>query len=152
MTCAAVVTAFQTLHAAITGVQSAPTAFPASLTTAVLPLVLTRPGPTPTAGGLKGSAGDWYEHRRIYLIDVYVKPLAQGAGVDEGYQLAITLLDRFIAAYMVSSALNLSGAVAHVGPAYIDTGIVPNMRYGADSETLYWGFQFRIEVVEKVAP
>lgn len=147
MTIATTVTAFQTLHASITGVKSAPTAMPNALTTADLPFVFTWPGPTVEQRGWTSSPG-WYEQRRYYIVRCYVLPIAQGIGFDDGYQQALTLLQRFGVAYMDNA--NLSGAVAHIGPRIEDGGVRGDFQWTAGGAS-YHGFEFRIETVEKVA-
>ena len=145
MTISTTVAAFQTLHATITGVASAPTAMPQSLTTARLPLVFTWPGPT-SLGGWKPSAG-WYIHSRIYIVRCYIKPISQGSGFDDGYQTALDLLQRFGEAYVANQ--NLNGAVAHLGPDINDGGVRGDLQWVAGSDVYYTGFEFRIEVAEK---
>ena len=147
MTIAATVAAYQTIHAAITGIKSAPTSMPQSLNSSDLPFAFTWPGPTIEQGGWNPSAG-WYTHRRFYIVRCYVKPIAQGAGFDDGYQAAITLLQRFGDAYMGNQ--NLTGAVAHIGPQIYDTGVRGDFQWVAGSDVFYHGFEFRIETVEKV--
>jgi hypothetical protein len=148
MTISATITAFQTLHATITGVKTAPTAMPMSLNTSDLPLAFTWPGPTVEQRGWTASGG-WYEQRRYYIVRCYVKPIAQGSGFDDGYQQAITLLQRFGEAYM--GDMNLDGTVAHIGPRVEDGGARGDFQWVAGSDTFYHGFEFRIETVEKAA-
>ena len=147
MTISATITAYQTLHAAITGVTSAPTAMPMSLNTSDLPLAFTWPGPTIEQRGWTPYGG-WYEHRRFYIVRCYVKPIAQGTGFDDGYQTALTLLQRFGTAYMGDA--NLSGAVMSIGPQIYDSGVRGDFQWVAGSDVYYHGFEFRIETVEKV--
>jgi hypothetical protein len=148
MTVATTITAYQTLHATITGVKSAPTKMPQALNTADLPLAFAWPGPTIEQTGWQPYAG-WYSVRRYYIVRCYVKPIAQGSGFDDGYQEAIALLQRFGDAYMDNA--NLSGAVAHIGPQISDSGVRGDFQWVAGSDTNYHGFEFRIETVEKVA-
>lgn len=148
MTVSATITAYQTLHAAITGVKSAPTAMPQTLNTSDLPLAFTWPGPTIEQNGWTPSA-NWYTHRRFYIVRCYVKPIAQGTGFDDGYQSAVTLLQRFGEAYMGNQ--NLSATVAHLGPQIYDSGVRGDLQWVAGSDVYYHGFEFRIETVEKAA-
>jgi hypothetical protein len=148
MTIATTVAAFQSLHGSIAGVNSAPTAMPQSLQAMRLPFVFTWPGPTGIGRGWKPAAG-WYIHNRIYIVRCYAKPLTQGSGFDDGYQIAVDLLQKFGEAYVTNQTL--SGAVAHLGPEISDSGVRGDMQWVAGSEIYYTGFEFRIEVAEKTS-
>jgi hypothetical protein len=152
MTISTTVTAFQTLHATINGVASAPTAMPQSITTARLPLVFTWPGSTFEADGWQSQPGGWYSHRRFYIVRCYVKPIAQGTGFDDGYQTALTLLQRFGEAYMSASGTQLGGALDYIGPSVNDSGVRGDLQWVAGSDVYYHGFEFRIETKETYCP
>jgi hypothetical protein len=144
MSVAATITAFQTLHAAITGVTSAPGKLPATLDKDRLPLVFTWPGPTVQGEGWKAGGG-WYIHRRLYVVRCYVALVSQkNTGIDDGYQDVVPLLQRFGEAYMGN--VNLSGAVAHIGENISDSGASILVYAGTE----YHGFEYRVEVAEKV--
>jgi hypothetical protein len=152
MTIATTVTAFQALHATITGIVSAPTAMPQAIDTAELPLVFTWPGPTYEADGWQSQPGLWYTHRRVYIVRCYVKPIAQGRGFDDGYQTALTLLQAFGTAYMSAAGVALGGALEYIGPSVNDSGVRGDMQWVAGSDVYYTGFEFRIETKEKYCP
>lgn len=148
MSTATVVTAFQTLHSGITGVKSAPTELPGSLSTAALPLVFTWPGETVDPGWQPGASGDYIVFR-TYVIRCYVKPLQQGSGFDEGYQLALTLFDRFGAAYMANPQIDANENITlHTNKR--DSGVHGRMQWGIGTETFYHGFMFMLDVKENV--
>lgn len=144
MSVAATITAFQTLHAGITGVTSAPEKLPATLDKDRLPLVFTWPGQTMQGEGWKAGGG-WYIHRRQYVVRCYVALVSQkNTGIDDGYQEVVPLLQRFGEAYMGN--VNLSGAVAHIGENISDSGASILVYAGTE----YHGFEYRVEVAEKV--
>lgn len=144
------IAALQTLHAAISGITSAPTAYPASLPTASLPLALVWLG-----------EGDWQRntasaplaHWQTYRVLVYVDAVGQGQGVDEVRQTLHTLYQRFGEAYMntnnviltsgtySASLLTGAGDVRSMGD---QTLIYPPGPGG----TQYYGFEFDIRVKE----
>lgn len=145
MTIQTTVSALQSLHSAITGVTSAPTALPITIDARRLPLVFSWPGPTSPAGWAS-SAGQWYRTERTYIIRCYVAEVtADGSTQDDaGYQAAALLLQRFGVAYMGDP--NLDGAVAHLG-AILDSGVAI-LDYGGKD---YHGFEFRLDITEKVS-
>lgn len=136
---AQIITALQTRHAAITGVTNAPTVMPASLNAADLPLVLV----FPAASIVQDLEPHTFIHNRgrSYVVRVYVKPLAQGRGIDEGFQDALTLLPLFDEGYRASNVL--SGLTATLS-SYSDTGIQPQT-FG---EVSYHGFAFTLQISE----
>ena len=141
MTVAATVTAIQTVNAAVTGMTSAPTAMPSQLTTAVLPLAITIPGPAEWQNNSDG----WGFQFRSYYVRVYVKPVSQDIVADGGFQDAMTLIQRFGDAYIADTTFG--GAVNTVrlddgfGPAISDGGVSGQMTWGAAPEGAnYWGF------------
>lgn len=145
MTIQTTVSALQSLHAGITGVTSAPVALPITIDPRRLPLVFSWPGPT-APDGWAGNAGDWYRVRRTYVVRCYVAEVtADGSTQDDaGYQAASLLLQRFGVAYMEDP--NIGGAVAHIGPV-LDSGVAI-LDYGGKD---YHGFEFRLDITEKVA-
>ena len=149
MSVSATVTGIQAVNAAITGVTSAPTAMPASLTTAALPLAITIPGP---AEWLNESAG-WGFQFRTYMVRVYVKPISRDIPADGGFQDAMTLIQRFGAAYLtdttfggVVNTVRLEGLPAPI----TDGGVRGDMTWGNDpNQAPYWGFEFQIITKEE---
>jgi len=142
-TFATVISGIQTVNAAITGVTSAPTEQPASINTADLPLVLVDVATCASdrpAAGLK---------RRVttYAIKCFVQPLAQGEGIDEGYQDKLALLGRFHDQYLDQmTGGNLFGeTVEQLVPPFVSESDRPLEMAG----TLYHGFVIYVKVVEK---
>ena len=134
--------AFQALHEGIVGVASAPTTMQGYYDTARLPLVWTHPGPTPPGGGWLASA-EACQYNRQYYVDCFVMPEGQVKGRDEGYQLAVTLLQRLGTAYLGNP--NLDGQIAHF-VTIEDSGITLLQRAGVQ----YHGFRFTVTVREKL--
>lgn len=144
MTIAATITALQTLHAGISGIKSAPTAFPSNVNTASLPLVLTMPGP---ANWLEQAVGLKRQNRE-YIVRVYVNPVAQDkAGPENAMTTINALIQLFGRAYLAD--LSLSGAIDHIDRIE-DSGAVENMELTTAGIT-YYGFVFRLGIVEKSA-
>ena len=134
------ITALQDLNAAITGVKLAPIAMPSTVNNADLPFVFVWPGEARHT--LHATA--WREVRRQYIVRCFVKPMGQGKGIDEGYQDAITMLQRFVEAYTSATAVNLSGAVAHITDIIDDgVGVIPY------AGVQYHGFEMRVLATEK---
>lgn len=141
MSISTTITALQTVHAAISGVKTAPTAFPSVLNTATLPIVLI----WPAQGDWNLQAIDLDRCKRRYTVRCFVKPVAQGeAGIDDGYQECVTLLNAFGLAYL--DDLTLGSTVDHIRLIQ-DTG-VSNLRW---ADVAYWGFEYTLEVVEKTS-
>jgi hypothetical protein len=136
--------ALQTVHAAITGVTKAPTVRPASINTSDMPLVLVRPVAT-TWDGEHALVG-MRKVVRAFEVAVYVGPVAQGMGVDETYQEALVLLDRFGIAYCKSTLPGVLGVNEVMGAT--DTGLSGNVMFGG---TAYQGFVYTVTVKEKAA-
>lgn len=142
MTVATTLAAFNSLHDAITGVSVATA--PPSIPSVRLPAAVTIPG-----------EATWNLHatsirrqERVYLVRVYVAPVAQGRGNDEAWTRAVPLLEAFGQAYIANS--NLSGAVDQIGwdgNPVTDSGITVLEH----NQTLYHGFEYRVPVIEKVS-
>lgn len=145
MSVSATVTALQTLHATISGVKSAPAHMPSNLNTTLLPIALVWPGEAEwrlAAMGLK-------RQERTYIVRVFVQPVAQNvAGPDAGYDACVTLLELFGQAYQDN--LTLAGAVDQIA-AVRDSGISGGAMELTWSGVPYWGFVYRVTVVEKTS-
>ena len=144
MTVATTVAGIQTVNATISGVTSAPTTMPASLTTASLPFAWTIPGPCEW----QNNSANWGYQFRTYLIRFYVLPNAQGIPADQGYQAAESLIEAVGRAYMADTTFGgvVNTVRGEMGFAPItDGGIRADMTWGG-GETQYWGFEFQIIV------
>lgn len=148
MTVATTVAAFQTLHATITGVVAAPVELPGSLDPDRLPLAFTWPGPSVESGGWIPAPGK-SESRHYYIVRCYVAEVAPlGADVDDGYQATLPILQAFGAAY-VADAVSVTGVLVLAGATIRqinDSGAVV-LEYAGVS---YHGFEFRVQILEKV--
>lgn len=137
MSISSIVAALQAKHALISGVTSAPATYPASLNAVGLPCALTFPGPAVWDEQTVGHM----EQKRTFIVRVYVAPIAQGLGVDQGYQACLTLLESFGQAYQ--SDRSLGGAVEDVFKVE-DDGVQVYPFAGAD----FHGFEFRLSIIE----
>ncbi|MBU0495039.1 MAG: hypothetical protein KKA73_25185 [Chloroflexi bacterium] len=112
---------------------------PGSLTSDLLPCALVVVGP-----------GTWGEQAvglkrqdRKFILPVYVWPLVAGEGPDDGLTRCLPLLQAVGNAFLAAPTL---GGVLDQSLKLSDGGVRGNMTYGG---TLYWGFEFAIDVVEK---
>lgn len=135
-----VIAAIQAVNASIEGVKSAPTAMPAALNDADLPCVLTLVESfawSPQAIGLS-------RRDATYAVRVFVKAVAQGQGIDEGYQNVLTLLQAFWDKYAAENAGGRFGGKVEQIVSF-NGDIAPLIFAGVS----YQGFTIRIKVVEK---
>ena len=138
-----VVDALQTIHGAVTGVTTAPTAMPAALNPGDLPMTLTYPGP---AEHIELS----FHHQgteRIYLVWLYVKPIGQGEGVDEGYQKCLPFLQRFRDAYAENREATANWKKLRL---IADSGVELLTLRQAPTGELYWGIIFQVQITHYV--
>lgn len=142
------IAALQALHAAVDGVQSAPTAYPAKLNSADMPMVLVLPA--------EGTAdleaiGARKRHDGIYRVYVYIAPLTEGTPVNEGVQRAILLMQEFLDMYLDSTNVQLTSSPSQaIIRAGRDTPIrhsaIATLQFGGND---YRGFTFDVTVMEK---
>jgi hypothetical protein len=145
MSISAIITAMQTRHATITGVTSAPTAYPTSLKAADLPCVLTDALKGKTEWGAHG--GDLALETRAYRVRCFCLPGGLGIPIDQGKQQAITVLDATLASYRSAPDLTSTAAIK-IEVGVEDTGVKSDMRY-TDPDTLYYGFELLVSVEER---
>jgi len=145
-----IISALQTINAAITGVTTAPTAMPGTLTNADLPCCLVYPGPGEHAPESMAHLAT----RRQWLMRLYIKNIRQGAGVDEGYQAALPFLERFRDEYAdqihTAQASDYWRCLEYIG----DSGIIIMTLHGvppADQTPMYWGIEFTVRLTEYTA-
>lgn len=140
------IAALQTLHAAVSGVTSAPAAYPPSLEASELPCVLVYAGPGLTRWDSHG--GDLKRRERTYVCRWYVRHLVSGMGIDEGMQDTLTLLEAAVALYEETDDLT-NGAQIHLSDAdnqaIRDSGVRSDFQYGTET---YRGFEVQISVWE----
>ncbi len=145
MTIATTLAALQTIHAAITGVASAPTDMPSNLEQVKKPTVLV----FPVEATWNLAAVDYKRQERTYEVRCYVQPVAQGvAGIDDGYDKCVALLELFGRAYLAD--VSLGGAVDTIR-SITDRGISGGGYELMWAQVPWWGFIYRVTVVEKSA-
>ena len=139
MSISATIGKLQGLHATVTGIKSARTAFPSVLNTAVLPIALTWAG----EAQWDLQALNLYRQDRTYIVRVYVQPVAQDiAGVDNGFTDTIALINAVGLKYV--GDMTLTGSIDHIA-SISDSGIKTLTWAGTD----YWGFEFTLAITEK---
>ena len=138
------IAAIQTKNAAVTGMTSAPTAMPSALNGTLLPIALVWPGPATwniAAMGLQ-------RQEREYIVRVYVQPVGQGiAGPDAGYTACLALLEAVGQEYLKD--ITFGSANIDTTLEMTDSGVLgggPEMTW---AEIGYWGFTYRLRIVEK---
>lgn len=136
MSVSTVVTALQSRHTALSGVTLAPATLPASISPAMLPLVITIPGEATWA---RARIGGYAVQARVYIVRVYAAAVNSGAGLDEGFAKATALLETFGDSYAASHA---AGTGYQIEPPYTDSGHLI-LVWG---ENQYHGFEFRLPV------
>ena len=133
-----VITSLQARHVQLSGVVSAPAAYPSSLNGAALPLVAVLPGEaTWERVRLSGPA----LQTRQFIVRVFVRPVAQGIGVDTGFAEAVALLETFGDSYRGNASVGTGYGL--LGP-FTDSGHII-MSY---AEVLYHGFEFKLSIKE----
>lgn len=145
MTIAAIIAAMQTRHRAISGVQSAPAAYPTGLNAGDLPLMLTDASRGKTEWETHG--GGLTLEIRAYRVRCFCLPTGLGQGIEQGKQQAITVLDAVLASYRSSPTLTATAAI-RIEVGIEDTGIIGTMQY-TDPDTRYWGFELAVSVEER---
>lgn len=132
----------QAVNAGVTGVQSVPTLYPSRLNSADLPLVTVLPG----EGEVSEASLGLTREMRIFNIDVYVKPVAQGV-LGNNINEAIDLLEAMRDVW-ANEALNGAPSLTYVEfieYPIADTGVT--MLEFAD--VLYHGIRFTLRTIAK---
>ncbi|MBI2934671.1 MAG: hypothetical protein HYY29_03770 [Chloroflexi bacterium] len=126
--------------AASSGISKAPKVLPPVINAADLPTAIVIPGPA-----------DWNEHAlglyrqiRTYIIRVYVKPVSQGKGVDEGVQACLGPMNALGRTFLDNNTLD--NTVDEVRQPFSDSGVRGDLLY---AEVPYHGFEFQLMVTEK---
>jgi hypothetical protein len=135
------IAALQALHATVAGVQSAPIKKPGSLATAKLPCVLTYA----SNGRWTHEARDMRQHTRIYLVRVFVEPIAQSTQ-DRIEQQEIALIEAFAALYLDTTELATGAEIVYAPEGITDTGAGLTLLTYLNEQ--YEGFEFRVQVWE----
>ena len=156
MTIATTIAALQTMHASISGVANAPTIYPGSLNTADLPMVIVWPGPAEAS--LAGLGYNVVQRR--YRVACYVDAIEQGLGINESWQAAITLLQRFHDEYLDStnnplvtgtyqSWIRNKEGESPVLDGGLEVVAYPPPATGQEGYPHYYGFQIEVMVKEE---
>jgi len=141
MTIATTYAALVSLAAGTSGIVTATTGLPNTLTDDMLPCVVTVVGPA-----------EWNEHAsglyrqvRTYEQRCFVKAVAQGASLDNGYAACFTPLFNLGRTYVEDTTLG--GVVDMLGERgdFMDSGVTVLNWAGAD----YHGFTVTLRVTEK---
>lgn len=143
MTVASTFTKLVSVVAGSSGIVTCSTTLPAKINDAALPVAIVIPGPA-----------EWNEHAiglkrqiRTYIVRVYVKPTAQGLGIDEGVQacyaplnaLGNTLLDN----------ITLDNTIDEVRQPFRDSGIISGGEAMSYAGVAYHGFEYQIDITDK---
>lgn len=141
MSIADTIAALQALHATVDGVQSAPVVKPTSLATAKLPCVLTYAD----RGRWEHVARDMRQHRRTYLVRVFVETPAQSTQYRIEQQ-EIALIEAIGQLYLNTTELASGAEIVFEPDAISDTGAGLTLLTYMDQQ--YEGFEFRVTVWE----
>ena len=137
-----VLSSLQTVNATITGVTSAPTDFPAVLNSSDLPMALSYP----EAAEYGRYAREGLSESRSWFVRLYVQPISQGRGVDEGFGNSVVFIDRFRDEW--EKTTNQQGGDWWSEVELVsDSGVRADMRLHNVGETLYWGIEFALRVI-----
>jgi len=141
MTLLATYEKIQSIAGDVSGITSAPTAMPTALNSVSLPCVLTFPGPAEWNEHARGL----YRQARTYYVRLYVKPVAEGLGIDEGYQASLSLINDLGDAFVRNPTLD--STVDHIGEQgeFSDGGKTVLEFAGI----LYHGCEIQLQVTEK---
>ncbi len=143
MTIATTIAALQALHESIPGVGSAPVHMPSNLERVPRPIVLI----WPDAGSWRLQALELRRQERTYIVRCYVQRVAEGlAGFDEGYDACVSLMEAFGRAYL--DDISLGGVVDQI-TAIADRGVSGGGYELTWAQVPWWGFEYRVTVVEK---
>lgn len=155
MTIETTIAAIQGVNRAITGIRTAPIAYPGSLNTADLPMTIAWPDAAENMQ--EGMSYDFSQ--RVYRLVTYIMPTEQGQGINEGWQETIKLLQRFIDAWLDSDNVQLVTGTYSANiqqgrnQPQTDGGIqviaYPPPALGIEGYPHYFGFEYRIYVNEK---
>jgi len=142
----AVIKKLQGINALIEGVRSAPTEMPGALNTESLPCALTYPWRAPHSVPFYGGR----RTDRQYVVRLYVQPIGQGEGVDEGFQACLPFLDRFADEYHDPANIGPSDGTWQELDLVTDSGVRADLTlHGSGEGQLYWGIEFTVEIKEK---
>jgi len=142
--------AIQALNLTITGVATADTALYASFNGVALPLVETHDGD----GIFDEQAYGLPRYYSPYHMVFYVAPVAQGQGIDQGFQQALALKDAALAVWngvginynTLGGAVEQIGNLGGQGQQKTCTAVRGDL---LKAGVVYWGFVLTIAAQEK---
>lgn len=139
MTVASLYATLVTTVGGSSGIAKCPTELPASLNANDLPVALVLAGPA-----------QWNAHAiglrrqiRTWTVRVFVKPVALGIGVDEGYKACFAPLNALGHTFLAD--LSLGNTIDEIRQPFQDSG-VKVLEYG---NIEYHGFEFSLDITDK---
>ena len=135
----------QKLHGLIDGVRTAPTIYPGDLQTDDLPCVLVYPL---EAEHIVPWHQGWRQDRE-WLVRIYVMPIVQGEGTNEGIEACRPFIDRFAELYFRPSIIAIATGEWRELELISDSGIRADLQLHGVGEQLYWGIEFRLIIKTK---
>ena len=81
------------------------------------------------------------------MVRVFVKPVSEGRGVDEGFQATLPIMQALAHTYMDNATLD--NTVDHIGSAdrtWVQDGGIQVLEFAG---VAYHGFELKIPIVEK---
>ena len=140
MTILATLSTLRGIVAASSGITTAKTTIPASIHDSDLPCAMIFP-----------DRGTWNEHAiglyrnvQTYVVRVFVKPIAQGASVDEGYQACFAPFQALADTLIRNRSLN--NTVDEVRQPIRTIGPRGDFQWGG---VTYHGFELQLDITEK---
>lgn len=136
----AVTTALQAINATIDGIKKTPTDCPGYINTSEMPLVFAWCGPADH----NTSSFQHLTTARTWWVRIYVKPLGQGRGVDQGYQEAMVFLPLLRQEYATQEHTSNTAwdCLRVVG----DSGVAIRTLHDAPTDELYWTVEIQLEI------
>lgn len=134
----------QTINAALSEIKTAPTRFPAVLNDSDLPMAVAYPEDAEHRPASTKTARRW----RNWAIRVYVKAAPLGAGIDEGFQDTMPIVDALVDAYEVVAEQAASGNNWDDLDLVSDDGVDLLTLHDAVGEGLpqYWGTRLHLRI------
>lgn len=143
MSVTSIITAMQTRHAAISGVKTAPTVYPASLHPSDLPLLLT--DLTTFEEHQEAHDEDETVLDAVFRVRGFCQPSNLGS-FDQGKQAIHTLLDAVLADYRLDAGLSSAVFIRTDVRGGVRGRVVNDLAYG---EGTFYGFEISVQVQER---
>jgi hypothetical protein len=140
MTISSTLTKLASVVLASSGITTSKTAIPATIHDSELPCAVVYPD----RGELNEHAVGLYRHIQTYIVRVYVKPIAQGASIDEGYQACFAPYQALADTLIRNTSLD--STVDEVRQPIRTLGPRGDFVW---ADTTYHGFEFQLDITEK---